>query len=71
MVDLLRPIRGRLHCFGGGHVQRDVAEQTVIAVINRSLVGFGEECSVQARRRRGQSLEHPLSTQALIMGDHV
>ena len=40
MVDLLRPIRGRRHCFGGGHVKRDVVEQTLIAVVNRLPVGF-------------------------------
>ena len=40
MLALLRFVRGQLHRFGGSQIQRDVVEQTLIAVVNRSSVGF-------------------------------
>ena len=40
MLALLRFVRGQLHRFGGSHVQRDVVEQTLIAMVKRPFVGF-------------------------------
>ena len=40
MVALLRFVRGQLHRFGGSQIQRDVVEQTLIAVVKRPSVRF-------------------------------